>query len=343
MTDDAQNLDRRCIALLTELGLAGRGEIHAIEPLTGGVASDIAKVVLGNEVYCIKFARAKLKVAEDWQAPIHRSRAEYAWLKVADSVDPGVAPRLFGCSDNLHGFAMEYIEGDGVFLWKAALLAGQKPEGEAGRVADLLGRIHARSSRPEFDRSPFDNRDDFEALRLEPYLRFTATRHPEIGERLTDCADLLYQSGAVLVHGDVSPKNIIFRGGSSVLLDAECATMGDASFDVAFCMNHLILKAAHLPHMRTAYLSASREFWDVYQGHVTWEDSAALGERVSRLIPMLMLARVDGKSPVEYLAPAVADTVRKIALVLIEGPRETVPDTIDLISSMLEGSDDGRD
>ena len=343
MTDDAQDLDRRCIALLAELGLADRGEIHAIEPLTGGVASDIAKVVLGNEVCCIKFARAKLKVAEDWRAPIHRSRAEYAWLKVADCVDPGVAPRLFGCSDNLHGFAMEYIEGSDVFLWKTALLAGQKPKGEAGRVADLLGRIHARSAEPEFDRRPFDNRDDFEALRLEPYLRFTATRHPQIGERLTEVADLLYQSEAVLVHGDVSPKNIIFRGGNPVLLDAECATMGDASFDVAFCLNHLILKAVHLPDMRSAYLGAALEFWDSYRNHVMWEDIGALHQKVSRLLPMLMLARVDGKSPVEYLGPATTDTVRKIALALIEAPRQTVPDTIDRISSMLEGSDDGRD
>lgn len=343
MTDDTQDLDRRCIALLTELGLAGRGEIHAIEPLTGGVASDIAKVVLGNDFYCIKFARAKLKVAEDWRAPIHRSRAEYAWLKVADSVDPGVAPRLFGCSDSLHGFAMEYIEGDDVFLWKAALLAGQQPDGEAGRVADLLGRIHARSAGPEFDRSPFDNRDDFEALRLGPYLRFTATRHPEIGERLTEVADLLYRSDAVLVHGDVSPKNIIFRGGNPVLLDAECATMGDASFDVAFCMNHLILKATQLPHMRTAYLGAALEFWESYRNHVMWEDIGFLDQKVSRLLPMLMLARVDGKSPVEYLAPAVADTVRRIALALIEGPSRSVPDTMDRISSMLEGSADATD
>lgn len=343
MTDDTQDLAHRCIALLSELELAGKGEIHAIEPLTGGVASDIVKVVLGNEVYCIKFARAKLKVAEDWRAPIHRSRAEYAWLKVADSVDPGVAPRLFGCSDSLHGFAMEYVEGDDVFLWKTALLAGQQPRGEAGCVADLLGRIHARSAQPEFDRSPFDNRDDFEALRLEPYLRFTATRHPEIGERLTEVADLLYRSDSVLVHGDVSPKNIIFREGNPVLLDAECATMGDASFDVAFCLNHLILKAAHLPKMRTAYLGSALEFWNSYRCHVIWEDIGALDQKVSRLLPILMLARVDGKSPVEYLTPDTASTVRTIALALIEAPCRTIPDTINRISTRLEGSVDARD
>lgn len=123
-------------------------QVGAVTPLTGGVASDIARVDLPDGPVVVKFALPKLKVAEDWQAPVHRNRAEYAWLKVAAQIAPDNAPRLFGRSEELHGFAMEYLAGDDIELWKQALLDGQAPQGEAARVGDLLGRLHAASVQP---------------------------------------------------------------------------------------------------------------------------------------------------------------------------------------------------
>jgi aminoglycoside phosphotransferase (APT) family kinase protein len=149
---------------------------------------------------------------------------------------------------------MEFLGGKDVYLWKNALLLGQQPRGEAARVADVLGQIHATSARSEFDRSPFQNRDDFDDLRIDPYLRFTATRHSQVAGQIMAVADAIYSNDTVLVHGDVSPKNIMLRGAVPVILDAECATMGDASFDPAFCINHLVLKAIHLPRVRSALL-----------------------------------------------------------------------------------------
>jgi len=321
---------------VVELGLGSVDDVVSVQPLTGGVASDIAMIDLGDRRICVKFALGKLKVAEDWHAPVHRNKAEYNWLKTAASILPDTTIKLYGRSEVDNGFAMEYLDGDDVYLWKAALLNAQPDKGEAVDVAEVIGRIHKTSAASGFDASPFQNRDDFHALRLEPYLRFTATRHPALAARLNDQADMLYASDQVLVHGDVSPKNILFRGGKPIVLDAECATMGDPSFDVAFCLNHLVLKAIHIPQTRSALLASVVEFWNAYATHVDWEDPDTLQARISALLPMLMLARVDGKSPVEYLSEPDRQRVRDLSIPLIEAPVARLSDIVQSLTSSLE-------
>ncbi len=323
--------EARCTRLTADLGLGS--DVLAVTPLTGGVASDIARVDLPSGPICVKFALPKLKVAADWYAPVHRNRAEYQWLAAAGEVAPASVPRLLGRSAVLNGFAMEFLQGDQVYLWKAALLAGAAPRGEAALVADVLGRIHARSTAPDFDVVPFQNRDDFNVIRLEPYLRHTALRHPDLAAGLQGLADQLYGSSRALVHGDISPKNILIRDGVPVILDAECATMGDPVFDVAFCMNHLVLKSLHLPAMAAAYLSEVINFWRQYARHVTWEDPAVLETRLMALLPALMLARVDGKSPVEYLDASAQAQVRCLSRGLITAPATGLAAFVDRVAA----------
>ncbi|RLJ40994.1 phosphotransferase family enzyme [Litoreibacter meonggei] len=331
-----QPLEARCRDLIEALDLGRASDLGEVKPLTGGVASDIAAVRVGGDAYCVKFALPKLKVAADWFAPVHRNAAEYAWLQVAADVVPQGAIRLFGRSEEQHGFAMELIAGDDVYLWKTAMLDGAPLRGEAAAVGEIIGRIHAASAKAGFDTSTFRNRDDFRALRIEPYLTFTAGAHPDVAAELTALADMLYQSDAVLVHGDVSPKNILIRDGAPVILDAECATMGDASFDPAFCLNHLVLKAVHLPPQRAELLDAIGQFWGAYAAHITWEDAAELEARVCRLLPALMLARIDGKSPVEYLVETRREQVRQLALPLIASPVPTLAGFANELKSGLE-------
>ena len=312
------SLAARCRRLIADLGLTG--DLHSVTPLGGGVASDIAVLNLDGQRICAKFALPKLKVEADWFAPVHRNRAEYEWLRFAGSVVPRAAPRLHGWSEAENGFAMEFLEGEDVTLWKKAMLRGDPVRGEAGRVGDVLGRIHAASTAPGFDAGAFRNREDFHSLRIEPYLLYTATHHPDLAERLTALAEALFANEAVLVHGDVSPKNILMRGAEPVLLDAECATMGDPAFDVAFCLNHLILKAVHVPGVRNDLLASVDTFWRSYAAHVSWEVADALETRVCALLPALMLARVDGKSPVEYLSEDARDLVRDVSRPLVINP-----------------------
>lgn len=325
MDDD---LRQRCVRLLAELGLSGPGETCEMRPLTGGVASDVVRVDVSGKSYCIKFALEKLRVAADWRAPVRRSAAEYAWLSYAWRMAPDNAPRLYGFSQAENGFVMEFIDGANTVLWKDVLLHNTPEAAVADTVGSLLGRLHAGSTGADFDSDGLENGEDFDALRLDPYIRFTATRHPAVADRLTEAADALHAARIALIHGDVSPKNILLRDRRPILLDAECATMGDPCFDVAFCLNHLVLKSVHLPEHRSVLLGMVRGFWAAYEPHVTWEPVSDLEPRVAGLLPILMLARVDGKSPVEYLTEAERDLVRDLALALIRDDCHDIEDVV---------------
>ena len=320
----------RCAELLAELGLNEADAPLSVTPLSGGVASDIAKVRVGQDgssgqkTYCVKFALAKLRVKADWFAPVTRSFAEYQWLKTAAQISPDTAIQLYGHSERLNGFVMSYLQGEETCLFKSVLLAGDGRAEQAEAVGRLLGRIHAATAGPEFDRTAFANRDDFQAIRIEPYLLHTARLYPSHQALFHQVADQLYQSDQLLIHGDVSPKNILFTESRPYLLDAECATMGDASFDVCFCLNHFILKAVHVPGCLVRYLSFCTRFWAAYRGFVVWEDVAGLEARILKLLPMMMLARIDGKSPVEYLSEKDQTHIRQVALHLLDVPAHSL-------------------
>ena len=326
-------LQDRCHKLMVELGLIEPQDTIKAKALTGGVASDIAHVHSANHDYCVKFALPKLRVKADWYAPVERNLAEYRWLETYASIDPEGAIPLFGHSPSLNGFVMGYLSGPNTYLFKSALFEGKGSKQDAYNIGRNLGRIHQISTKSQFNSSPFDNRDDFYALRIEPYLIHTAKSHDAVADKLTAMADLLYQSKQVLVHGDVSPKNILIHNGKPYLLDAECATMGDASFDVSFCLNHFILKALHVPSHRQDYLGLCDSFWQAYKDEVDFEDAADLERRIAQLIPMLLLARVDGKSPVEYLTEKTSTEIRRVALRSIKHPPATMQQ---LITSLHE-------
>ena len=104
-----------------------------------------------------------------------------------------------------------------------------------------------------------------------------------------------------LVHGDFSPKNILISRERPVLLDCEAAWFGDPAFDAAFLLNHLFLKALHLPSRREEYLRLASVCWSEYCRRLADRFDENLCSRIGRLLLMLMLARIDGKSPVEYI------------------------------------------
>lgn len=328
-------LDSRCRRLVEALGLGQADDVTDVRPLTGGVASDIAAVRLPDREICVKFALPKLKVAADWFAPVHRNAAEYAWLSFANRVAPEAAVDLYGHAPEQHGFAMEMVAGRDVYLWKSALLDGAPDRAEARAVGDLLGRIHAASAKG-VEPGVFDNRADFHALRIEPYLLYTAGQHPDLAETITALDTMLAQAPQVLVHGDVSPKNILFRDGRPVILDAECATLQGAAFDPSFCLNHLILKAIHLPASRDNLLDQVGTFWAAYAPHVDWQDPADLERQVCRLVPALMLARVDGKSPVEYFTDADRTLTRAVSRGLIADPAPDLHTLTDTLRTALK-------
>ena len=330
------NLQKRCEQLLGELGLLPKGASCIATALTGGVASDIAKVSVNDKVYCVKFALAKLRVKADWFAPVERNLAEYRWLQTVSAIAPSSSVKLYGHSQIANGFVMSFLDGDDCFVMKQALFDGHGTASQAAAIGALLGRIHQHSTLPDFDSAGFDNHDNFYALRIEPYLVYTATKHPAIAAHLHQMADELYQSQTALIHGDVSPKNILFQGPQPFILDAECATMGDPSFDVGFCLNHFILKALYVPSCLASYLGLCQSFWDAYQKAISWEEIADFEARLCRLLPLLMVARIDGKSPVEYLETRQQDMIRSLALQLVSEEPRSLSDLISYITHYID-------
>jgi aminoglycoside phosphotransferase (APT) family kinase protein len=302
--------------IFVALGLAAADEELRAEPLAGGVSSGIYRVDLRSGRYCVKQALPRLKVAKEWKVPVERVFAEIGYLRTVGAIVPGHVPRVLGEDAPTRSFVMPFL-GPEYRNWKAELLAGRVDPETARAAGDILGRIHAATADDAHLAAQFANDADFHALRLEPYLVETAREHPELADHLLQLVERTAGTRRVLVHGDVSPKNILLGPGGPVLLDAECAWFGDPAFDLAFCLNHFLLKAAHLPAHGRELMDSFRAFLGAYRPHVRWEPLAALEQRVASLLPALTLARIDGKSPVEYLAAAQREAVRRAAGALL--------------------------
>ena len=302
-------------------GLLDAGEEAAFTPLTGGVSSDIWLVDTGRRKFCVKRALAKLRVAADWRAPVERSVFEAAWLRGAGRVMPDAVPRLLAEDAAAGMLAMDYLEPRDHRLWKAELLAGRSDPEIARSVGQRLGRIHAAFARDPEAPATFPRDDIFHSIRLEPYLLATARAHPRLAGRIDELVERTATTKRTVVHGDISPKNILVGPKGPVFLDAECAWFGDPAFDVAFCLNHLLLKCLASPQAAGAHLAGFDALRDAWLAEVDWEDRDGAEARVAALLPGLFLARVDGKSPVEYLTDeADKDAVRRVAIPLIEQP-----------------------
>ncbi len=310
------------IGALRDAGLVGAGETPVFTPLTGGVSSDIHLVTAGERRFCVKRALARLKVTAVWEAPLSRNAAEAAWLTTIGRWLPHAVPTLLVGDSNNGWFAMDYLEPAAYPVWKSQLLQGVIDVDFAARVGASLATIHRRSARnPELAAS-FAHQDIFEPIRLEPYLRATGSTHPDLATTLNALADRTLATRIALMHGDVSPKNILAGPRGPVFLDAECACYGDPAFDLAFCLNHLLLKGARRDADRDGYLRAFAAIGDAYLDLADWEDRLALEARAAQLLPALFLARIDGKSPVEYLTdPAEHNAVRGCARMLLQTPQ----------------------
>jgi len=314
-------------AALRRMGLAGAREVPAYEALTGGVSSDIWRVELEGGPVCVKRALSKLKVVAEWRAPVERNASEVAWIELANLIVPSCAPHILGHDPEAGLFAMEYCDPARFPLWKNELRGGRVDLAAARAVGDRLGAIHAATAGDAEIARRFANDEIFYDIRIEPYLVATADAHPDQADALRALAQVTAATKKALVHGDVSPKNILLGPEGPMFLDAECAWYGDPAFDVAFCLNHLLLKCLWTPAAAASFLRAFDALAKAYLDRVDWEGKAELDARAARLLPGLLLARVDGKSPVEYLTgEADKERVRRVAKALLDNPVSRLSD-----------------
>ena len=311
---------------LLRMGLLRLGEQFTLNRMSGGVSCDVYKVETKRRPpIVVKRALPKLRVAMDWRAPPERALTEVGWLNLVANINPCWVPKVLGEDQGRHLFAMEFLAADSFPLWKTELAAGRVDEGFAATVGTTLAKVHAATAANDAIADLFANDAQFHALRLEPYLLFTALKYPDLAGAIREVTTDVARSRIALMQGDISPKNILCGGDGPVFLDAETACYGDPAFDLAFCLNHFLLKTVWRPQWLDNYARAFSSMHKSYAEGVIWEEPRALDRRAARLLPMLLLARVDGKSPVEYVTSESDKAfVRAKARAMIEMPPENL-------------------
>jgi 5-methylthioribose kinase len=293
-----------------------------IRILTGGVSNKTVLVERERGSWVLKQALAKLRVRVEWFSDplrIHREADALRWFE--RNGPQGAVPRFVFEDRSQHVLCMEAVPAT-YENWKEKLLSGRVERGDVERFGRLLGIIHRRSAEQlEELRPAFGDRVFFETLRLEPYYRYTAEQVPAAARFLSTLVGETRAVAAVLVHGDFSPKNVLVCGDRLVLLDHEVAHLGEPAFDLGFSLAHLLSKANHLPEARDDLLAAATTYWDVYVAEVGGSAFVeALEERTIRHTLACLLARVRGRSQLEYLSDLEKERQAAAVLRLLPGP-----------------------
>lgn len=301
-------------ASLARMGLVGDGETVPLTPLTGGISSLIVRADTPAGSVCVKRALPQLKVPVEWKVPVDRNSAEVGWMRIAERVSPGLVPAILGEDTVGKAFAMAWLDPADHPVWKSQLLDGIADTATATAVGVGLSAVHNACARDDAIARDFANDDNFHAIRLDPYFGASAMVHTDCALALHTLIERTATTRRTLVHGDVSPKNILVGPDGPVFLDAECAWYGDPAFDIAFCMAHLFLKCVRRPDLTADYLACFDAFTAATLGAVTWEPAGELETRTCVMLAGMVLARIDGKSPVEYITEdGEKDRVRRFA------------------------------
>jgi aminoglycoside phosphotransferase (APT) family kinase protein len=311
----------RVTSYLRQAGILPPGVRAKVEVLSGGVSSAVFRVEYQSTAIVVKQALPKLRVSDEWLSRVERSATEARAAAVLNHLlpDESVLPPLH--VDKVHSLFVMPSAPRGAETWKAKLMRGDLSAATARRVGQLLGVMHQRSRQEPGLREAFADRQDFIALRVDPYLVVTAQRRPPLARAIIRHTERMLSVTECLVHGDYSPKNLLVspdRADHVVLLDHEVTHWGDPAFDCAFCLTHLHLKACTFPMRTRDHLELARLFWGSYLASACPADACALERDSVGLLGCLLAARVDGKSPAEYLTTeTLRDRVRALATTIL--------------------------
>ncbi len=312
----------------------------------------------GEVRFVLKQARPKLRVAEPWFCNVERNWRELAVLRACEAILARVSTnhavdrvdRAKNVSKHLvattpavlwedrenYAFAMSAAPADHV-VWKQRLLSAPDnsrfarsnlPIAEAcGR---LLGRLHGASWNDATLRDELGDTSLFDALRVDPYYRRVASAHADLRPHIARLIESLPQNALALVHADFSPKNLLVSDCGDemqlMMVDFETGHFGDPAFDLGFFLSHLTLKAFYHAPRHEPLLALADAFWAAYAKKLqdsveVSRDTSSVQLLTARAVQHLagcLLARIDGKSPVEYLVePARRDAARDFGRALL--------------------------
>lgn len=323
------------LAYLRDRGLIDDTEEPFFQILKGGVSNRTVWVSRGDgEEWVIKQALPKLRVQVDWFSDPARIQRETCGLRWLARIIPRHVPEVVFNDKETNILAMTAIP-QPHYNWKAALLNGAVEGRFAHSFGKLLAKIHSAVEQYPELADEFAERRFFEELRLEPYYGYAATQVPETAPFLTQLIEDTRARQFALVHGDYSPKNALIYRESLIILDYEVIHFGDPAFDIGFSLAHFLSKAHHLPAQRGAFLELARQFWRTYLRELTPERREIVGPYAVKHTLACLLARVAGRSPLEYLDAIERERQKRIVLELMKQDISKISDLIDALGAEL--------
>ena len=289
--------------------------------LGGGISNKLVLAEGPDLRVVLKQSLGQLRTARQWNSDRGRIFREAAAMRWAQNINDLRVPRLLAEDAADFTIAMEAAPANAE-MWKTQLFRGEFRREIAHTAGVAFGSMIQSSRNSAEAQHLFGDQSVFDELRIDPYYRYTAAQCPEAAGYIGRLMERSGQRRVSLVHGDWSPKNLLVAGSEVWVIDWEVVHYGDPSFDVAFLLNHLLMKSIAMPQHRTALKSLASAFVDglsIDGFNTDWAVEAAIAH-----LPALLLARVEGKSPAEYLDAAMRRRARDLALNLMHHAPQSV-------------------
>ena len=295
------------VAYLIEKGIISATDKAEVEVLTGGVSNVVLAITTSDKKLVLKQALAELKVAEKWEADQRRAIVEANAIALFHKLSPEQVPNLVFLDPERFILILDRVP-VGSTVWKTDLLDGVINPDVAGVLGKTLAQWHNFGQTNKEARLQFMEDSLFEQLRVDPFYRFVAAKNELIKPIIDKLISELEGDKTTIVHGDFSPKNIMVGMDEQVyILDFEVTHVGNPVFDLAFLLAHLLCKLfrTNEPLDEKMLIASAQRFFASYQ------EIRSISESLSLHTALIALARVEGKSPVNYLDKTQQDQLVK--------------------------------
>lgn len=286
------------VEYLTSKNVIQKNDNPQVEVLTGGVSNVVIAITTANQKLVLKQALAELAVSEKWEADQRRAIVEANAIELFNKLTPNQVPKLIFLDPDRFILVLERVP-VGSTVWKSDLLAGVINPDIGLKLGATLASWHNYGEKSAEAKLKFMEDSLFEQLRIDPFYRFVATKNPQIEVPIRKLINELEGDKTTVVHGDFSPKNIMVATNDDIyILDFEVTHVGNPVFDLAFLTAHLLCKFFRTDDRLHAKLLANTaiSFLKEYQ------TLRRISPSVTRHAALIALARVEGKSPVNYLS-----------------------------------------
>lgn len=310
--------------------------------LAWGVSNVVFRITPeGGTDFVVKQSRKQLRTKAPWFSRLERIHTEMDLMRVLVGKLPARAiPNVLFEDRANYLFGMEAVAADHR-VWKADLLAGVVDETIARKAGELLAAIHRETAGQSGFQNQFGDRAVFDELRVDPFYRPLLRKHPHIAPALERVIEEVLTLSVCVVHADFSPKNLLISEGTLTLVDFETGHFGDPAFDLGFFLSHLVLKTIKHRKNQEAFLSLMQTFCDSYWEHLQSQHRPGferndLERRTIGNLAGCLLARIDGKSPIDYFdQPWQGETARALAFTYLMRPVTEIAHALEEIEKTL--------